>query len=376
MSFNQARYEREFRFFANMCESSSPLYATVARRIADDPRVMRLAHRRQPKQPPSNMLFGAVQYLLLAGADHPLREFYPSVGGHRPAEQAYPVFSDFCREFESQIVELVATRRVQTNEVGRCGVLLPALHIAFNRFERRPLYLIEVGASAGLNLQLDRYRYEYTRAPAGQPLAGARGSSTHSDSAADAASTKADTWRHMCGDPDSPVRMRTELRGDRLPPLPNDVPSVSGRVGVDLAPIDVRDDDAVRWAQALIWADQVHRIELFRSAVRLARQSPPRLIAGDGMDVLPSVVESVPHDATAVVFHSHCTYQMSEARRAEFDELLARLGRDRPLAHVSLEWIGEDSGPRMHLSERSGGRRDTQLLANYHSHGVWLEWLA
>ena len=59
------------------------------------------------------------------------------------------------------------TRSTQTNEVGRCAALLPALtQLAVDapgapHGGGRPLGLVEVGASAGLNLLVDRYGYEY-----------------------------------------------------------------------------------------------------------------------------------------------------------------------------------------------------------------------
>lgn len=344
-----ARYEREFRFFGEMCaEQGSPLYASLSRQVADDPRVMRLVEGRIKKQPPSNMLFGAVQYLLLGGAKHRLAAFYPSLGGDRAPDDAYPAFVDFCRTYESRILELVATRRVQTNEVGRSGVLLPALHIAFEHFHREPLYLIEIGASAGLNLLCDQFAYEYVK-------------------------PEAPDWRRTCGAV-SRARTRTQLRGARTPTLPDMPPHVTGRLGIDITPIDVWNDDDVRWVKSLIWADQLHRIELFRAAVQIAREDPPRMIAGDALDVLPEVIQAAPRDAALVVFHSHCTCQMSSDGRAELDAMLGRLSRDRGLAHISLEWLDPDPVPRLHLTFCTDGRRETSYLADYQSHGAWMEW--
>jgi hypothetical protein len=45
---------------------------------------------------------------------------------------------------------------VQQNEVRRCTLLLPAFALAAGTV-RSPLALVEVGASAGLNLLFDRY---------------------------------------------------------------------------------------------------------------------------------------------------------------------------------------------------------------------------
>jgi len=338
-----------FRHFARMCEGYSPLYAALSPRIAEDPAVLSLAAARPRRQLPVNLLFGAVHDLLLAGAEHPLAAFYPSVGGDREPDDAYPVFADFCRRFEKAIVEIVSARRVQTNEVGRCGLLLPAFSLAFERLGLRPLHLIEVGSSAGLNLRFDRYHYEYTSGPSGAV---------------------------RCLGPESPVRVRTELRDGVDCPLPDRLPPVAGRVGIDIAPVDVTDDDAVRWIEALIWPDQVHRIALCRAAVALARTAPPRLIEGDGLEVVPRIVESVPAGGVPCVFHSHATCQMNDEWRQRFAARLADLGRGRDLAHISLEWLGDDPGPRLCLTLCTGGEARTTHLADCHHHGSWMRWLA
>lgn len=126
MTIDSEQLSKEFEFFAKVCAEYCPLYATLSARVAEDEAIRMLASGGPKRHPPSNMLFGAVHYLLLGGAEHPLREFYPTVGGMRPAAHAWPAFQDFCKHYESEILHLVATRLVQTNEVGRCGVLLPA----------------------------------------------------------------------------------------------------------------------------------------------------------------------------------------------------------------------------------------------------------
>src|SRR5439155_230813 len=87
-------------------------------------------------------------------------------------------------------------------------------------WSRRPLVIIELGASAGLNLMWDQYRYEYE---------------------GDAS----------CGPSDATVVIRSAFRGDRRPRLPERAPAVVGRVGVDLVPIDVRDEDQTSWLRGV-----------------------------------------------------------------------------------------------------------------------------
>lgn len=405
-----AELERHFRHFAQVCSGSSPLYAALSTAVAEHPQVMRLADGGQDRQPPPNLLFGAVHYLLLGGARHPLAEFYPSVGDRRiegterakaasqagaasdaeatsragaasaaeAAARAWPAFAGFCETFKREITELVATKRVQTNEVGRCGLLLPAFRLAFDLLGGRPLHLIDVGASAGLNLQFDRYRYEYRRA------------------AAETAALSNGELLGTCGPP-SPAVIRTaliesspspdepasqpvehdpEMPSEPPPPfaVPDAMPLVADRVGVDVSPVDVRDEPAVRWIESMIWADQVERIELFRAAVAIARRSPPRIVRGSAMERVPELVQAAAPGSVPCVFHSHAIYQMPREWRERFEAMLTDLSRQRDLAHVSLEWLGDDPGPRLHLSLCTAGRRRKLHLADAHHHGKWMRW--
>lgn len=343
-TFSAEYLERDFRFFAGMCAGKSPLYAALSARVAEDPQVRDLAARTQEGQPPVNLLFGAVHYLLLAGAEHPLAAYYPSVGGGRaPDEDAYPAFADFCARHRDAVLDIVHTRRVQTSVPGRCGLLLPAFVLAAERAEGRPLYMVDVGASLGLNLMFDRYRYDYGDG-------------------------------RTCG-PESPARIRTEVRGTVPFPAPVRVPRVAGRVGVDIEPGDLNDDASARWVESLIWADQMDRITLFRTAVELTRADPPTVLRGDGLDLLPGILERIPEDAFPCVYHSHAVYQMKKTERPRLDALLAESSRSRDLAHVALEWLGDDPGPRLHLTHLSGGAGRRRHLADGDHHGGWIAWV-
>lgn len=344
MPTDPAHLQREFAFFAQVCAEYCPLYAALSARVAQDEPIRSLAADGPKRQPPANMLFGAVHYLLLTGVDHPLREYYPTIAGTRSPDQAYPVFRDFCQQFQPEILHLVATRLVQTNEVGRCGVLLPAFSSVFAEFNT-PLHLLEVGASSGLNLFFDQYHYEYSNG-------------------------------HEAG-PDSAARVVTELRGDLTPPLPTEMPPVIARTGIDLSPVDVMDDDSMRWLESLIWPDMVERLTLFRAARAIASQSPPHILTGDAMNLLPELFASVSEQALPCIFHCHAIYQMDKQWRTRFDSLLADLGQQRDFGHISLEWLGDDPGPMLHLETYRNGRPPQHaLLAEAHHHGRWLRWRA
>ena len=163
------------------------------------------------------MLFAAVQY---AGTDHPLAAHYPIIAGKsRPSAPAFPHFRDFCIHHRRRIVELIESRRTQTNVVRRCTCLLPAFSIVC-RETSSSLALIDLGASAGLNLNFDRYAYSYQR-------------------------DKREVLRW--GQAGARVGLEAELRGDgAFPPLPSAIP-VASRHGIDLEPVDLGNPDQLLW---------------------------------------------------------------------------------------------------------------------------------
>ncbi len=328
---------------------NSPLYARLAAGAAEDVELLTLANHAPLGQPVANLLFGAVHYLLLKGTPHSLAAFYPDLSTHPIQDrEPYPEFRAFCLEHAATIEHLLTTHRVQTNEVRRCACLLPAFELVARRTGRRPLFLVEIGPSAGLNLLWDDYGYAYSSGREG--------------------------WRY-CGNLDSPVQLSCTLRGDFLPPLPETMPQVGDRIGIDLSPIDVRDTEAIDWLRALLWPEQKHRAELFERAVQVAKAHPPRLIAGDAVELLPGILANVPRDAVPVLFHSFAITQFSTEMRALLSEQFLAASRERPLYRLSIEWPREVELPQLSVSAYNQGMVAEQQLAQCDQHGAWLEWL-
>jgi hypothetical protein len=347
MAANLDDLARQFERFARLECERSPLYRRLALGVAGDPDLLSLAAPGQAGPKP-NLLLASAHYLLLKGERHRLAAFYPSVSGSAPpSENPYPDFRAFCLEHAAQIHDLMATRRVQTNEVARCAFLLPAFCLLALREPGRPLATVEVGASAGLLLLWDQYDYDYG------------------------------DGRHY-GSPESPLQLRCALRGSLRPPLLAALPAVAARVGIDLHPVDVRDPDEALWLRALVWGDQPERAERLRQAIAVAHRRPPRLVAGDALDALPEVLAGLPPEATTVVFHSHTMNQFIPEARRQFEKLLATYSARKVIYRLSLE--GSPSGGQaqsaMELSVFTSGQKlEQQLLAYYHPHGEWLEWL-
>lgn len=334
---------QRFKRFAERECHVSPLYQRLSLGIAGDPEILALAAEARQGQPVPNLFLAAVHCLLLQGLSHPLAVFYPSVSPASPPQgDPYPAFRAFCREYAVAIRQLITTRLVQTNEIRRCACLLPAFGLVAARTAGQPLALVEIGASAGLNLLWDRYGYDY-------------GDGGHT------------------GDAQSPVQIACTLRGTLSPPLPAVLPTVATRVGLDLHPLDVRDADANLWLRALVWPDETERAELLRCALQVAQQSPPWLMAGDALELLPEVLAAIPDGQTLCVFHTHTINQFSPEDRARLSALLAAHAAARDLYRVSIEWLGEEH-PRLELTVFEGGTPAVKLLAHCGSHGEWLAW--
>ena len=341
---------RRFVHFADQeCGDYAPFYAHLARGIALDLDLLTIAaHTRSGQQAP-NLLLAAVHELLLRGADHALAAFYPSVAHltAAPPGDPMPAFRAFCQDHRTALIDLVSTRLVQTNEPQRCTVLLPAFAMVQHLADGMPLALIEVGASAGLNLLFDRYGYDYG---AGR----------------------------SAGDPGLPIRFACTLRGEVRPPMPARMPPVAARVGLDLHPIHATDPEAIRWLRALVWPEHPARAALLEQVLALAQREPSRLLAGDALAILPQAVADAPADTAVCVFHTATLAHFPPEARARFRALIAEPARQRDLFWLSSEGSGNSGRRGLYLTLLTAfqhGRRMERQLAYSHPHGIWLEWL-
>jgi hypothetical protein len=262
----------------------SPTYQDWARGVAADPELRALLDTLpEPKRQP-NLLFAAAR---LVGAP-------PGgwVGVRSWLHDAWP-----------DVEHVMRTRATQTNEPRRCATLLPALAALAG-----PIALIEVGASAGLCLYPDRYSYLYT--------------------SPDGGSARLDP----AGGPGD-VLLPCAIEG----PAPARMPEIVWRAGVDLNPLDVRDPDDLAWLEALVWPEHTDRLETLRAAARVVAADPPRLVAGDLLDVLPALVAEAPAGATVVVLSSAVLYYLADTDKAAFAATMSDLRRTRGAVWLSNE---------------------------------------
>ncbi len=333
------------QFARSVYHDRSPLYERLALRVAEDPEILAIAAYARKGTALPNLFFGAVHLLLLKGVKHPLSAFYLSLTT-TPArlDYSYPYFRSFALEHQEEIRKIISTRLVQTNDVGRCAVLVPAFEIITRQTKGRSLSLVEAGASAGLTLLWDHYGYNYG--------AGLR-----------------------CGDLASRVQIECSLHGDKRPPLPVKFPRIAFRVGVDLNPINLNDAESVLWLRALVWPEHQKRSKMLQTAVQLARQQRPRVVQGDARELLPDMLDRVREEEILCVVHSFVLSFLSQETRDQLSEIVARAAKRRPVFLVSMEWYEPWERAQLWLTRYDGGRENSTTLAYCGSHGEWLEWL-
>lgn len=341
-----------FQWFANVREQESPLYARLSRAVAAQPAVLKPLGPLPAQKHLPVLVLTAIHYIALGGASDPLAAVYRDTAAGLPEQDVLAEQLDsFIRAHAEEMAALIAGRRTQTNEVNRSAVIAPAMRVAA-RLASGPFALIEVGASAGLNLHYDRYAVRYSDGRAAGPES-------------------------------SPVHLECELRGDLLPPLDGQPAPVS-RTGLDLDPVDVRDEEQVRWLRACLFPDQPARAARLAAAIGVAQQHATPLHSGDLFDVLPPLVEAVPRTVTPLIMHTWVLAYVPH-RLGDFADLLTDLARRRggPLLWLGAEWPDalpgrdkepEDEGTVYALAEVTGGSTTWRTLANAHDHGTWMTW--
>ncbi len=342
-----------WRYFARETAKGGdcPFYELLANAIAGDPEIQAITLVAQPGQPPANMLFAAVHFALLAGADHPLRLYYSHLlrPGEAPAAlgpATFETFRDFVARHRAVIDPLIATRVTNTNEVRR-SAFLRAGYAAIAAETGKPLNIIELGPSAGLNLNWDRYGYAYRLADG----------------------------RTLRGGPVSSLELDCEVRGATPPPVPDAPPRVVGRIGLELNPVDLGSEADRRWLVALLWPGQLDRITRMEGALAIAAIAPPPIRAGDALAQLPPLLAAADPAHATVVSHSLVTYQWTDAMRDRLDAALLTASQRAPVYRLSAEFrIESEWDYPLRLDIYADGALERRILGGVHHHGAWIAW--
>jgi hypothetical protein len=285
-----------YRHFGEVdAAETSPLYQRVAVALSESDEALRAIEAAPARKRHPRVILAALHDLALAGRAPALAAAYAAGDGDAAAGAAIDTL-------------LGMTASVVAIETGRCAVLYPAIAEAARRVGANAVGLIDVGCSAGLNLNVDRVGITYSN---GQSL----------------------------GDPSSPVQLSASIVGDR--PIPTRaMPEVVARVGVDLDPLDVTDADDARWLRACLWPDQPERVARLEAEMALAATAPPLLLQGDAVEVVPDALARVPADALPVVTTTWVLSRFPLERRLRFLHRLDEAAAGRAVAWVSVEGVG------------------------------------
>ncbi|MET7490047.1 DUF2332 domain-containing protein [Streptomyces sp. NPDC005538] len=305
------RLRRLFRFFGTTQGAGrSPVYETLSEGVAGDESLLALLLETPEDQRRPSLLFAAVNLLLASRRDSELAAYYAIHGGRRAVDdQLVPTFAAFCGRHRDELARLLSQRSTQTNEIRRCVALrLGADHV--HRHWPGPVALVEVGASAGLNLLFDHYDYR---------LDGGTSSAVGGSS----------------------VVVSCEVRGSSGTGVLRTVPGITRRLGIDQHPIDLDDPDARAWLEAFIWPEQTGELATLRGAIDLAAgASGMRVAAGDATTDTARILGELPGREPVVVFTASLLSYLTAPARTAFVAQLDEAARRRPVAWVFAEAPG------------------------------------
>jgi hypothetical protein len=335
---------------AGHCERlGSPFYAGLLERAAADIEVggpVAQILRGHEEDPPESMLalrlMGSVHRRVLEGALPALAARYPHSGvpfgriadkrNTADADLAWPAFRQALIDDGEEIRSLL-DRPVQTNEVGRCAARLPGFFAVASE-TGLPLRLLEIGASAGLNLRWDRYRYE----------------------------ARSFAW----GEETSPVRIAFGLEGD---PPQAAAAEVVERHGCDPRPVDPATEEGALTLLSFVWPDQLERLRRLHAALELTTEVPVLADRARAAEWAAARLSAPRPGVATVVFHSIVMQYLPDAERREFEHAVQAAGEvatdSAPLAWLRMEPAGDRAEVRLACWPGGGDR----LVATVGYHG-------
>ena len=230
----------------------------------------------------------------------------------------------------------------QTNEAGRSSSIMAGLLWLSQRLGAK-FEMNEIGASAGINTMMERYRYDLGGVAAGPA--------------------------------DSPMQLKPEWRG---PPPPAGEVEIVAICGSDIAPIDLSDPAEALRLKAYVWPDAPERMGRIDAAARLAAEKPPLLERKDAGTFVEERLEMPQQPGvTRVLYHSVMWQYLPESTRRSITVAMEQAGsratEEKPLAWVRLETNRETFRHELAIRYWPGGA-EAVLLSEAHPHGAWIVW--
>lgn len=280
------------RCFSEDFESGGPV-AALLKDWATNPRADALALR----------LAGYFHHAVLVNRDADLAAHYPSRIANWTIEDIWPRARALLQRDMENAARFILSAP-QTNETRRSIALLAAF-LSFAETWKGEIDMLEIGASAGLNLNWDLYTYR----------------------------TKNWAWGA-----EGPVLIDTDWNG---PPPPLADIAVRNRAACDLNPLDLSDEAQRLQLKSYVWPDQPERLARFDGAVALARETGVHVERADAAEWLAQRLAARADDAATIVYHSvFLQYPPREAREA-IVATIAQAGAQAtaaaPFAWVRLE---------------------------------------
>ena len=344
-----------FRVFENRFrERGAYFLADLSKRCADDTELVELADQANPGQPYAIMFFGAVHSILLGNRDDPFASRF-GIGGQLPIadDTTFVALKDFCHRRHDEISAIMKRRTVQFTQPGRASYVIPLIGHLLRKGAKEPLSLVEVGCSAGLLTVFDHYYYDF--GPLGR-----------------------------LGDPANPHIRVMAFEGNK-PPIPDHMPRISERFGIDLNPIDPSDPAERHWLEGLMAPEVVDDLSELRGALDVRARIALNTIKGDAMSVVPELLPKLKD--TPLVLHSLCLYQWPAALQNKFHEMLLEASRDRTIYRLAADRVHNNPARPAHFDVKNmrgmemfavtyrDGKADWEYLASSDRSQV-VKWMA
>jgi hypothetical protein len=290
-----------------------------------------------------NLFLAAVHYLLLEGNGHDLATYYPSITKNYQEALPFELFKAFCLDHQKEIIAIEQSKMVQTNALNRSAYLMPILS---SLFEGKQVNLIDIGTSAGLTLNFDKYEYYYND-------------------------------KYYYGN--SPVKIKSAIKAGTKPPFKQMV-TLNKKIGIDQNPLDLKESDNANWLKALVWADRLERLEKIEAAITIANQEDIQFIKASTLKEFEFIFQNQAEHLPLVIYHTHTLYQFTPTERAAFRDLLDQIGANRDLIYLAAEHhkvFDTDygmNGVLVVLTQYRKGEKTNRVVAVTNGHADWIKW--
>jgi hypothetical protein len=337
--------ERFLTFAETECKGNSDLYYRLSFQIANDAELLNIAANTRQGQPIPNIFFAAIHYLLLKNQDNELAEYYPSIQKNLSKEIPFHIFKTFCIANKNEIEKIISTRIVQTNVITRCSYLMPIFSKLIKE-ENKPTTIIDIGTSAGLTLNFDKYQYWYND----KEIYG------------------------QCN-----VIVKSKIIDSEVPTI-YDISHQIIKIGIDQNLIDPTDKDEIMWLKALVWTDQIERFVAIDEALKLDELKKIKFIQAETVLDFERVILQTDKTQNLIIYSTHVLYQFHQNQKDEFYSMLERVAQLRDFYFLSVEGIQSllekynSKETVIELTSYKHKHKTVIFIAETNGHGNWIKW--